>query len=131
MKDSGRAEYIVATDEEALRGFRILTQKEGIIPGKLAKLALILQKADHRFSLPALESAHAVWGTIQLAKTLPKEANIVMVSSVFTLFSAFETDLILFLLQCLSGRGDKDVEQISQMLPKWADKLDWHIALPK
>lgn len=28
----------------------------------------------------ALESAHAVWGTIQLAKTLPKEANIVMVS---------------------------------------------------
>ncbi|KAJ9125666.1 bifunctional tryptophan synthase trp1 [Naganishia vaughanmartiniae] len=90
LKDSGRAEYIVATDEEALRGFRILTQKEGIIP--------------------ALESAHAVWGTIQLAKTLPKEANIVM---------------------CLSGRGDKDVEQISQMLPKWADKLDWHIALPK
>lgn len=29
----------------------------------------------------ALESAHAVWGTIQMAKTLPKEANIVMVRS--------------------------------------------------
>ncbi len=36
LKDSGRAEYVVATDEQALRGFRILTQKEGIIPGELA-----------------------------------------------------------------------------------------------
>jgi tryptophan synthase len=34
LKDSGRAEYVVATDEQALRGFRMLTQKEGIIPGK-------------------------------------------------------------------------------------------------
>lgn len=34
LKDSGRAEYVVATDEEALRGFRMLTQREGIIPGK-------------------------------------------------------------------------------------------------
>ena len=33
LKDSGRAEYIVATDEEALRGFRLCTQLEGIIPG--------------------------------------------------------------------------------------------------
>lgn len=33
LKDSGRAEYVVATDEEALRGFRALTQREGIIPG--------------------------------------------------------------------------------------------------
>lgn len=38
LKDSGRAEYIWATDEEALRGFRILTQKEGIIPGKRANV---------------------------------------------------------------------------------------------
>lgn len=36
LKDSGRAEYTVATDEEALRGFRLLTQKEGIIPGKIS-----------------------------------------------------------------------------------------------
>jgi tryptophan synthase beta subunit len=35
LKDSGRAEYVVATDEEALRGFRLLTQVEGIIPGAL------------------------------------------------------------------------------------------------
>src|SRR5258708_3233337 len=33
LKDSGRAKYVVATDEEALRGFRICTQVEGIIPG--------------------------------------------------------------------------------------------------
>jgi tryptophan synthase len=33
LKDSGRAEYIVANDEEALRGFRMVTQMEGIIPG--------------------------------------------------------------------------------------------------
>lgn len=34
LKDSGRAEYLVATDEEALRGFRLCTQLEGIIPGQ-------------------------------------------------------------------------------------------------
>ncbi|KAJ7685412.1 bifunctional tryptophan synthase TRP1 [Mycena polygramma] len=87
LKDSGRAEYTVATDEEALRGFRMLTQREGIIP--------------------ALESSHAIWGGLQLAKTLPADADVVI---------------------CLSGRGDKDVEQISELLPKWADTLDWHIA---
>jgi len=87
LKDSGRAEYIVATDEEALRGFRICTQQEGIIP--------------------ALESSHAIWAGVELAKTLPADKDIVI---------------------CLSGRGDKDVEQISQLLPeKWADILDWHV----
>ncbi|KAJ7745019.1 bifunctional tryptophan synthase TRP1 [Mycena maculata] len=87
LKDSGRAEYSVATDEEALRGFRMLTQREGIIP--------------------ALESSHAIWAGVQLAKTMPADADIVI---------------------CLSGRGDKDVEQISELLPKWADTLDWHVA---
>ncbi|KZT58997.1 bifunctional tryptophan synthase TRP1 [Calocera cornea HHB12733] len=89
LKDSGRAQYIVANDEEALRGFRMCTQLEGIIP--------------------ALESAHAVWGAVQIAKTLPKDQDVVL---------------------CLSGRGDKDVEQISEILPgQWADKLDWHIEM--
>ncbi|KAJ7709645.1 tryptophan synthetase [Mycena rosella] len=87
LKDSGRAEYTVATDEEALRGFRMLTQREGIIP--------------------ALESSHAIWAGVQLAKTMPADSDIVI---------------------CLSGRGDKDVEQISELLPKWADTLDWHVA---
>ncbi|KDQ60898.1 hypothetical protein JAAARDRAFT_124358 [Jaapia argillacea MUCL 33604] len=87
LKDSGRAEYVVATDEEALRGFRMCTQLEGIIP--------------------ALESSHAVWEAVRLAKTLGKDVDIVV---------------------CLSGRGDKDVEQISELLPKWADTLDWHVS---
>lgn len=26
---------------------------------------------------------------------------------------------------CLSGRGDKDVQEVSEILPKWADRLDW------
>ncbi|KAI9571447.1 tryptophan synthase beta subunit-like PLP-dependent enzyme [Boletus coccyginus] len=87
LMESGRAEYVVATDEEALRGFRLITQLEGIIP--------------------ALESSHAIWEGVRRAKILTKE-----------------TDLVI----CLSGRGDKDVEQISELLPgKWADKLDWHI----
>ncbi|GAA5833046.1 hypothetical protein JCM11251_006493 [Rhodosporidiobolus azoricus] len=87
LHETKRGEYVSATDEEALRGFRACTQFEGIIP--------------------ALESSHAVWGTMQLAKTMPKDANIVMT---------------------LSGRGDKDVQEISEILPtKWADKLDWHI----
>ncbi|KIP06035.1 hypothetical protein PHLGIDRAFT_107440 [Phlebiopsis gigantea 11061_1 CR5-6] len=88
LKDSGRAEYVAATDEEALRGFRMITQLEGIIP--------------------ALESSHAIWEGVRRAKTLPKEQHIVV---------------------CLSGRGDKDVEQISELLPgKWEDILDWHVS---
>ncbi|KAG6916961.1 bifunctional tryptophan synthase trp1 [Tephrocybe rancida] len=87
LKDSGRVEYVVATDEEPLRGFRMLTQREGIIP--------------------ALESSHAIWEGIRIARSLPKDKDIVI---------------------CLSGRGDKDVEEISQILPKWANVLDWHVA---
>lgn len=30
--------------------------------------------------LIALESAHAVWGAVQVAKTLPKDKNVVLVS---------------------------------------------------
>ena len=41
LKDSGRAKYVVATDEEALRGFRLCTQLEGIIPGTASLLSHI------------------------------------------------------------------------------------------
>ncbi|PPQ68140.1 hypothetical protein CVT25_014066 [Psilocybe cyanescens] len=87
LKDSNRAEYVVATDEEALRGFRMLTQREGIIP--------------------ALESSHAIWESVKIARSMQQDQDLVV---------------------CLSGRGDKDVEQISQLLPKWADILDWHVS---
>jgi tryptophan synthase len=77
LKDSNRAEYIVATDEDALRGFRMVTQLEGIIPGKSFK---VISKPDINGSFQALESSHAIWGAVQIAKTLPKDADIVVVS---------------------------------------------------
>ncbi|KAL1998964.1 hypothetical protein VTN02DRAFT_5272 [Thermoascus thermophilus] len=85
-KDSGRAEFIAATDAEALQGFRLLSQLEGIVP--------------------AMESSHAVWGTIQLAKKMKKGENIVL---------------------NLSGRGDKDVESVAQALPTLGPKIGWDL----
>ncbi|KAJ3100777.1 tryptophan synthetase [Phlyctochytrium planicorne] len=58
LKDSGRAEYIAATDAEALKGIRLLSETEGIIP--------------------ALETAHAIWKAYELAQTLPAEQNIIV-----------------------------------------------------
>ncbi len=52
-KDTGRAEYISVTDREALEGFTLLCETEGIIP--------------------ALESAHAIYYAANLAKTLDAE----------------------------------------------------------
>ncbi|WRT70638.1 tryptophan synthase, alpha subunit [Kwoniella shivajii] len=89
LKYTGRAEYIVADDTQALKAFKMVTQLEGIIP--------------------ALESSHGLWGGMQLAKTLPKDKDIVI---------------------CLSGNGAKDVSEVLLTLKKkeWADKLDWHVA---
>jgi tryptophan synthase beta chain len=50
LKDSGRAEYVAITDDEALNAFHTLTRMEGI--------------------MPALESAHAVAHAMKLAPTL-------------------------------------------------------------
>jgi tryptophan synthase beta chain len=58
LKESGRAEYVSITDEEALDAFRTLTQEEGI--------------------LPALESSHAIAHVLKLAPTLPKDQTIVV-----------------------------------------------------
>ncbi|KAB8076635.1 tryptophan synthase beta subunit-like PLP-dependent enzyme [Aspergillus leporis] len=57
-KDSDRAQFIAATDAQALAGFRALAQHEGIIP--------------------ALESSHAIHGAMELAKTMKKGENIVL-----------------------------------------------------
>jgi tryptophan synthase beta subunit len=73
LKDIGRAEYLAVTDEQALEGFHLLSRTEGIIP--------------------ALESAHAIYHAVELAKTLPREQSI---------------------LVCLSGRGDKDVPTVAE-----------------
>lgn len=58
LKDSGRAEYVSITDEEAMAGFKILTEEEGI--------------------LPALESSHAIAHVLKLAPTLPRDKTIVV-----------------------------------------------------
>jgi tryptophan synthase beta chain len=58
LKDTGRAEYVPITDQEALDALKLLSRTEGIIP--------------------ALESAHAIAQTVKLAPTLPKDAILVV-----------------------------------------------------
>jgi tryptophan synthase beta chain len=53
LKDSGRAQYVAVTDDEALAAFRDCCLLEGIIP--------------------ALESCHALAYAAQIAPTLPRE----------------------------------------------------------
>ena len=53
LKDSGRAEYVTVTDDDALKAFHDLCRNEGIIP--------------------ALESSHALAYAARIAPTLPKD----------------------------------------------------------
>src|SRR5260221_4286102 len=53
LREIGRAEYTLATDDEALEGFQMLCKLEGIIP--------------------ALESAHAVAEAVRRAPTMPRD----------------------------------------------------------
>ncbi|RSD11848.1 tryptophan synthase subunit beta [Amycolatopsis eburnea] len=68
LHDSGRAEYRPVTDDEAMAAFRLLASTEGIVP--------------------AIESAHALAGALQVGAELGPDA---------------------VLLVNLSGRGDKDL----------------------
>ncbi|RYP08669.1 hypothetical protein DL764_001797 [Monosporascus ibericus] len=85
-KDSERAKFIAATDAQAFEAFRLISQLEGIIP--------------------ALESAHGIYGALELAKTMPKDSDVVI---------------------CLSGRGDKDVQSVADELPKIGPKIGWDL----
>ena len=58
LKETGRAEYLSATDEEALEGFKLLSKTEGIIP--------------------ALESAHAIIRAVDVARNLGKGGVVVV-----------------------------------------------------
>lgn len=58
LKDSGRAEYVAITDDEALQAFHDLTRIEGIIP--------------------ALESSHALAYAAKLAPTMDKDQIIIV-----------------------------------------------------
>lgn len=58
LKDSGRAQFAEVTDDEALDGFKMLTEREGIIP--------------------ALESAHAVYLARKWAREHPDAHSILI-----------------------------------------------------
>ena len=58
LYDTGRAEYVAITDDEAVNAFEYLSKTEGIIP--------------------AIESAHAVAHAIKLAPTMGKDQIIVI-----------------------------------------------------
>jgi tryptophan synthase beta chain len=58
LKDIGRAEYVAATDEEALDAFRALTRIEGI--------------------MPALESSHAIAHAMKMAKEMRPDQVLVV-----------------------------------------------------
>ena len=73
LHDIGRAEYRPITDAQAMEAFALLSKTEGIIP--------------------AIETAHALAGAIQVGKELGPEA-IILIN--------------------LSGRGDKDVQTAAQ-----------------
>ena len=61
LRDSGRAEYVPITDDEAVDAFEYLSRTEGIIP--------------------AIESAHAIAHALRLAPTLsPDESMIICLS---------------------------------------------------
>jgi tryptophan synthase beta chain len=79
LKDTGRASYRAITDAEAMEAFSLLCRTEGIIP--------------------ALESAHALAGALQVGPELGPSG---------------------LLLVNLSGRGDKDVSTAS----RWLGDLD-------
>jgi len=75
LKDAGRATYDSVTDAQALVGFQMLCETEGIIP--------------------ALESSHAVYHAVRMAKELAEDKIIVV---------------------NLSGRGDKDLDIVAQAM---------------
>ncbi|MFL2756050.1 MAG: tryptophan synthase subunit beta [Dehalococcoidia bacterium] len=58
LNDSGRAEYVSVNDDEALEGFKLLCETEGIIP--------------------ALEPAHAIYYLSKLAPRLDKDKVIIL-----------------------------------------------------
>ncbi len=74
-RDSGRVQYCTVTDTQALEGFQLLAQQEGIIP--------------------ALETSHAVWRAVEIARALASSALVVI---------------------NVSGRGDKDVNEAMRLL---------------
>lgn len=85
-KSTGRAEFRAATDANALEGFKVLSELEGIIP--------------------ALESSHAIYGAMEIAKTMKPDQHLII---------------------NVSGRGDKDVQSVAEILPKLGPQIGWDL----
>ena len=83
LKDIGRAEYRAVTDDEAMRALRLLSETEGIIP--------------------AIESAHALAGALDLGRELGSD-GLVLVN--------------------LSGRGDKDMDTAARYFGLYDQQSD-------
>lgn len=92
LDENGRATYVGITDEEALEAFQLLSRMEGIIP--------------------AMESSHALAQAIKIAR-LREDDN--SAGSELGLPTT-DGDEPLLLLVNLSGRGDKDMEQVQEFL---------------
>ncbi|AYX82414.1 tryptophan synthase subunit beta [Corynebacterium sp. MSK032] len=92
LKENGRASYVGITDEEALEAFQLLSRMEGIIP--------------------AMESSHALAQAIKIARL--RETDPAAGSELG--LPVHEGDEPLLLLVNLSGRGDKDMEQVREFL---------------
>jgi tryptophan synthase len=75
LKDSGRATYVAVDDDQCLEGFKWMCQYEGIIP--------------------ALETSHAIYHAVHLARELGPGKDIVI---------------------NMSGRGDKDMPQVARIM---------------
>ena len=75
LKDSGRATYVPVTDAQAMEAFFEVCKSEGIIP--------------------ALETSHALYHALQMAKKMRKDQDIVI---------------------NISGRGDKDMMQVAKIM---------------
>jgi tryptophan synthase len=75
LKDSGRATYVGVTDDQAMEGFKLMCEYEGIIP--------------------ALETSHAIYYAMKLAKELGPGKDLVI---------------------NMSGRGDKDMPQVAKLM---------------
>jgi len=75
LKDIGRATYQAVTDDQALEGFKLMCEYEGIIP--------------------ALETSHAIYYAVQLAKKMGPGKDLVI---------------------NMSGRGDKDMPQVAKIM---------------
>ena len=81
LQETGRARYVGCTDAEAMTAFSLVARSEGIIP--------------------ALESAHAVAGALELARA---------------------SDRPLDILVNLSGRGDKDLATVLRYQAEEAER---------